>query len=132
MEEKWKKGEQAEEDKGEKGGGESAKGRGGEERRALLKMALGRREGAPSSESPLTAQPAPGRLPLSASHTQTLNLLLSGSLERGSAIFARPAPRSFVCGCCCCCWGGSSRLGGLLLLLLRRLHHRHHQTLVLR
>lgn len=44
---KVEKGEQAEEDKGEKGGGggESAKGRGGEERRALLKMALGRGRG---------------------------------------------------------------------------------------
>lgn len=38
-----------------------------------------------------------------------LNLLLSGSLERGSAIFARPAPRSFVCGC-----GARGRGSGLL------------------
>lgn len=73
----------------------------------------------------VTALPAPGP-----SRAAAPNLLLSGSLERGSAIFARPAPWSFVCGCCRCCWGGSCRLGGLLLL--RRLRHRHHQALVLR
>lgn len=89
-ERKVEKGEQAEEDKGEKGGGgggESAKGRGGEERRALLKMALGRREGATSSESPLTAQPAPGRLPpapLCLAHTnaELTSFWLSGKGKR--------------------------------------------------
>lgn len=87
------KGEQAEEDKGEEGGGggESAKGRGGEERRALLKMALGRREGgregARSRGSPLTALPAPGRrppAPLCLAHTsaELTSFWLSGKGKR--------------------------------------------------
>lgn len=99
------------------------------ERRAPLKMALSSGHGGGATglrDSSARARPRP----LGASHTPAPNLLLSGSLERGSAIFARPAPRSFVCGCCRCCWGGSCRLGGLLLL--RRLRHRHHQALVLR
>lgn len=87
-ERKVEKGEQAEEDKGEKGGGggESAKGRGGKERRALLKIALaegGGDEQRVSTDSSACAwPPAPAPLCLAHTNAELTSFWLSGKGKR--------------------------------------------------